>query len=157
MEKLSKHTKNRMRTLLNEVVEHYNSANRNQTDFGCIYAPTETSEGCAIGRKLPKRHMKIAKKCDELFNQSEEEHSNIVDLINGYYGLEVDISGIGVGSLFKLFKELRVGIPKVFRGLPQTFLSQLQSLHDCKDYWDTFGLSEEGQNKVKIIKERFEL
>lgn len=54
--------KKRMHKLLQETIEHYNSNNRSSTNNGlCVYIPDGgvKSEGCAIGRKLPKKYKSL--------------------------------------------------------------------------------------------------
>ena len=117
--------KKRAYDLLDETVAHYTLKNRclDSQSNRCIYIPTNNkSEGCAIGRKLPKRYKK------EILKRS----LNI---------------GVGVRLLFK-----KLGTPKVFSGIDGRVLEGIQGLHDSSLCWTSEGLSDWGKKKYLEIK-----
>lgn len=48
-------------------------------------------------------------------------------------------------------------LPNWMQKLGGSFLEATQDLHDSKNNWDKKGLTERGKDKVKIIKENFDL
>lgn len=127
-------TQQRMLKLLNDTAEHYTKDNRNvafsekYSGYGCAYLPTDSSEGCAIGRHLSEIHKKLIEEKD------------------------LDTC-IGVGELFYEFKQEGVPIPEIFENLPMSFLGALQALHDMQDNWDATGLTDTGKKVVEYIRE----
>ena len=57
---MNSNQKQRMIDFLEETIEHYNINNRSTKGGTCVYKPPtgSLSEGCAIGRKLPKSYKK---------------------------------------------------------------------------------------------------
>lgn len=116
-----------MRVFLEETVNHYNSNNRSEGLVGsCTYIPLEgvQSEGCAIGRKLPKSYKKKINRDDP--------------------------SGVNFTGVETLFTTL--GTPKYFKGIPFRFLNEIQELHDGEWNWDENGLREDSRKVGYIIK-----
>lgn len=116
--------------LLEETAAHYNSDNRCESGTSCVYSPTTVglegkTEGCAIGRKLPKE---LAIKFDEISKNND------------------DMGGvISHHSLFDL-------LPNELKDLGADFLTDLQQLHDLTWNWDATGLSSSGLEDVNNIK-----
>ncbi len=121
--------KRRMIGFLDDTVNHYNLNNRSYFGGSCSYIPLDEScsEGCAIGRKLPKTYKK--------------------KLIDSSYNITASVSG-----LFEYF-----GVPKYFKGMPVSFLRQVQVLHDEPTHWTSEGLSELGVSYYEKIKTNFNL
>lgn len=111
---VSKRVKDRMQVFLEETVKHYNLGNRSLWNDVCAYVPEDCgkSEGCAIGRKLPKSYRK--KLMSDQF--SKYNHASIVELFDN------------------------MGIPKYFKGMPIDFLTFVQILHDDEREWGENGL-----------------
>lgn len=111
--------------LLEETAAHYNSTNRavKEGTSNCQYSPTATSEGCAIGRKLPK------------------ELAHFLDVT------PVSFSGKSVNS-----QEVFDLMPEELKRLGKRFLRELQSLHDRISNWNNLGLSELGKTRVLRMK-----
>jgi hypothetical protein len=126
MNKKDKRKTARMSELLASTMEHFNDGNRgldpNDSDI-CQYTPTEKSKGCAIGRCLSKKDLRVIK--DERLN------GNSIDTL-------IDREGLGLSKL---------------RGLSTNFLTDLQMLHDRSDNWNREGLSSDGRGSAKQIKE----
>ena len=115
-----KDLKQRMLDILNETAQHYNSNNRSNQNGKCTYIPLDPtkSEGCAIGRKLPKTSLALI----------VEENCNDK-------GIEVLLS-----------KEIPLGT--TFEGMSGNFLRRLQRLHDLDENWTDGGLSPQGKLKL---------
>jgi len=137
--KYSLKIRRRMAALLDQTVAHYNSKNRSVAQLSpdrvpnCYYVPVdpECSEGCAIGRLLPEKHVRqiMAAGCNSL----------------------------SVRSLFSHFRTNDIGIPKVFSGIPLSFLFKLQNLHDKGKYWNEDGISNLGTGHVTAMRDDFDL
>ena len=85
---MAKTIKQRMLDLLKETAEHYNANNRCITSStACAYIPDhpDESEGCAIGRKLPKYSK-------ELVIKKNLNTVGVVDLVD---------KGVPLGRVFK--------------------------------------------------------
>lgn len=121
--------KRRMIGFLDETVNHYNLNNRSYFGGSCSYIPLDEScsEGCAIGRKLPKTYKK-----------------KLINTIFNY--------GYGVSWLFEKF-----GVPKYFKEMPIEFLTSVQCLHDEPTHWTNEGLSDLGVSFYEKIKTNFNL
>ena len=115
----------RMRFILDDTTSFFNSNNRCYSRYSgsCLYYDRTTGYQCAIGRYFPG---------DEKFDVLREEDCNVQDLIRNYKYLWNEI--------------------KIFRGISKSFLTSLQNLHDCADFWNKDGLSDEGVEKVRRMK-----
>lgn len=119
-----------MQVFLEETVNHYNSNNRSAGSAGgCAYIPLEgvQSEGCAIGRKLPKSYKKKINRDGP--------------------------SGFNFGNVGVLF--IALGTPRYFKGMPLAFLERVQLLHDGDSNWNIFGLR--NKNALNNIIDEFGL
>lgn len=128
--------KEKQLAFLNETIAHYNSKNRCvDLKLGCVYAPTQTSAGCAIGRHLP---LELA----QGFDQLAKDNQGCPD-------------GIGWGvSADRIYSKL----PESLKELGMTFLARMQSLHDNENNWDSDGLNAPyGKQNVAEIVRDFEL
>lgn len=74
--------------MLEDMVNHYNSSNRSQEDCICRYIPLDKtkSEGCAIGRLLPKSYKKRV--------LTQKLNSQSVKVLFGYLGVPKKFKGI---------------------------------------------------------------
>lgn len=61
-----------------------------------------------------------------------------------------EIGEYGITSLFEY-------IPKRLKIMGLNFLLDIQGLHDTHEYWDSEGLTEEGQSRINYIKEYYNL
>ena len=118
---------------LQETVDYYSvnpDERRNvSATFSCKYTPQlPTSEGCAIGRKIP---LELAKQLDTGVDKETKK----------YIGSSVAIVAV--------FNQL----PNDLKVLGNSFLQSIQCLHDNEVYWDTEGLSKEGKVEVESITE----
>lgn len=111
--------------LLYDTVHHYNSGNRCVTDSVCTYSPItigkENSEGCAIGRWLSPE---LALQID---TERIGQNSSISDVIDLY------------------------PFPEWMKKMGRVFLKTLQNLHDSNSCWDETGLSQGGEDYVKVM------
>lgn len=125
-----KQVQKRMLKLLEEGVKHFNSNNRGMhPDFDvCVYVPPKdcNSDGCFIGRLLPQKHKKFV--------------------------VEQHVNEASVGTIFYKMALKKVEIPRVFRGIPETFLQDCQSLHDESNNWTPEGLSVRGEVYARDIR-----
>lgn len=122
--------KKRMQEFLEETVRHYNSKNRSTIrGTECVYIPQDSSEseGCAIGRKLTPEYKEL------IIKNKLNTNCNVI-------------------NLFK-----RLGKPEYFKGMPEHFLIRVQGLHDCEDYWNSKGLSDEGIDRLHDTIKLFHL
>ncbi len=112
---------------LEETINHYNINNRcvTKTDT-CLYSPIKNkSKGCAIGRHI--RDKKLCKKLDKFgILENSVNNDEVFDLL-----------------------------PKKLQRLGQSFLIEIQNLHDYTPNWNETGLSEQGKIAVKRIKKLF--
>lgn len=106
--------------LLN-TINHFNSTNRGWNGTDCIYGPTETSKGCAIGRWLEPE---VCKTLDSVF---------------------------AIQSIDAIIERDLVPIPQWMLELSKTFLVDIQELHDEETYWNTQGLSDGGIWRVRQL------
>ena len=113
--------------VLEDTKNLYNLNNRSYNkDLGwCVYAPSENSPGCAVGRLLSKR---LAKSLDKL--DSNDPWPQSVNKIFNHLPDEVQILGL-------------------------EFLEHIQHLHDRPDYWTVEGISDSGLVVYNGIKEQF--
>lgn len=122
--------KQRQIKFLNDTVAHYRLSNRSVSSGGtrCLYlAKDDNTEGCAIGRHLPKE---LALRMDDR-----------------------QFGNPGVWNNEALFNEL----PVWMKEMGMKFLSEVQNLHDLEENWSDDGISEAGLLYVKILKEVHEL
>jgi hypothetical protein len=112
--------------LLNETVEHYNLSNRgvNEATARCCYL-TDDGKPCAIGRILKE---------PEKFREYNYSIDVLID--KGYLDPARD------------FKEEYASLNDV--GL----LHSIQYLHDADFNWTKRGISEQGLDKVKYIRQQ---
>ncbi len=97
---------------------------------GCVYS-SENGNHCAVGRFLKKEL-----KQDATYSMwNDDDINNILD--------ELEIED---------FDECLV--PRA-KGHEKLFWTRLQMLHDGKDYWDSKGLTEEGEKEVTYLKEKY--
>lgn len=121
--------------LLEDTIKYYseNTERRCSSDDGCYYSPItigkeDVSKGCAIGRHLDKDFaLEIDKDYDEL---------NIKSLMKSKF----------IGNEDKF--------PDWMIKMKLDFLVSLQDLHDNNLYWDEKGLTQEGFEYVKEIKNK---
>lgn len=119
----------RMKVLLLETASFYNKHNRATTN-GCVYHPTITSVGCAIGRCLERKSILLE---DEI----EVRHSS---------------------TDYKWMLECYPNeIPDWLKEMDREFLSDIQKLHDNIDCWESTGLSSFGQEAVDRIMHQWNL
>ena len=122
--------KQRQIKFLNDTVAHYRLDNRSTSVGGmrCLYlAKDDSTEGCAIGRHLPKD---LAMRMDDrLFGNPGDWNNEI------------------------LFNEL----PSWMKEMGRNFLIEIQSLHDNNICWTENGLSGAGLRQVDTLKVQFEL
>ena len=118
-----KDLKQRMLDILNETAQHYNSNNRSNQDGRCTYIPTDPtkSEGCAIGRKLPKTSKALI--------------------------AEKGFNGFCVDALIAC----DIPLGETFEGMSVEFLNRLQSFHDADENWTNEGLSPIGKRELKLF------
>lgn len=120
--------KNKKLKLLEETILYYseNTLRRCRKDKTCFYDGSRNTEvesqGCAIGRILPKE---LAKQLDDEYTFG----SKLSDVVDVYHLLPIEIQDYGV-----------------------QFLSRLQQIHDANDYWDGNGLTEAGKIAVQRFK-----
>lgn len=118
----------RKASYLAKVIKTFNSENRATEDqrnncgaewTSCVYYPTETSNGCAIGMDLSSSlHAKI---------KAEQYNASASTLVIDF----------------------REDIPRWMDDFDGEFLNALQRLHDGKHYWDKSGLSTSGKRWIK--------
>lgn len=114
---------------LNETIAHYNSKNRCEINKRCKYSPIEgVSEGCAVGRHITDKEL-----CKHLDDLSAKDNGSV-----------------NIKEVFDL-------LPKNLQELSQRFLGNIQQLHDNPYNWTETGLSIEGLNYVRHIKQIFSL
>ena len=121
--------------LLEDTIKYYseNTERRCSSEDGCYYSPITIgkegiSDGCAIGRHLDKEFaLQIDKDYDEL---------NIKSLMKSKF----------IGNEDKF--------PDWMIKMKLDFLVSLQNLHDDNLYWDKNGLTQEGFEYVKEIKNK---
>lgn len=121
--------KNAQAAFLRETVKFYNSNNR-ATDGdsgGCVYHPTSSSPGCAIGRHQPNKEL-----CVQWTMRAAEGY--VKDIASHYSGTLGALEVLGVD-----------------------FLAHVQSLHDSSRYWTNYGISLSGVRGVEHICDTFEL
>lgn len=119
---------------LNDMIDYYseNPVERRCTneERGCFYSPETinlpNSEGCAIGRKLPR------------------DLANTIDK-NGEYDITSVFDDPGYFPL----------IPEELKCLGVDFLLLVQGLHDNNNNWSDKGLSKLGNDKVEYIKREY--
>ena len=121
-------TKEEKIALINETVAYYSEDPLRRCFYEsgeCFYSGTNnknaTSEGCAIGRLIPKE---LAEELDKEF----------------FY----DIGNSGVKEIFDR-------LPIDLQAYGVKFLSELQGLHDNPEYWREHGLSDEGAERVELL------
>lgn len=115
-------------TFLDETIKHYNSNNRAIIEGCCLYKSIpDVSSGCAIGRHLTPELATLLDSCTDLNSTSVEED--------------------------KIFNYL----PDNLKELGQSFLNQVQQLHDNSAYWNEEGLTSAGYEKVRLIKMHYGL
>lgn len=124
--------KRRMLIFLDETIQHYNRDNRSFNNFLCSYIPDDpsTSEGCAIGRKLSKSYKKKMMASEKF-------------------------SEINIRDVNRLFYELHT--PRYFKGMPLSFLKQVQGLHDDDNFWCRNGLTDDGEEFCRKLKTTYGL
>lgn len=117
--------------VLEDTVKYYSKApvsRRCRNSKGCRYtgeaAERPKSEGCAVGRIMPKA---LAVKLDK-------------------------IGGTSVSSVFFFHERGEIKLSKKILDLGVSFLSHLQALHDAASCWTSRGLSDYGKRKVECIK-----
>lgn len=112
---------------LDDTIEHFHAHNRGMEKLS---GNCSYVAGCAIGRHIPKS---LADELDCMCGDTSTSVSNIV-----------------------IFEKL----PPDMRELGKEFLSHIQGLHDYNRFWNTHTidgeLSEQGENKVKQIREYIE-
>ena len=120
--------------LLEDTIKYYseNTERRCSSEDGCYYSPITIgkegiSDGCAIGRHLDKEFALQIDKDDEL---------NIKSLMKSKF----------IGNEDKF--------PDWMIKMKLDFLVSLQNLHDDNLYWDKNGLTQEGFEYVKEIKNK---
>lgn len=124
--------KEKQLAFLEETVNHYNSTNRcvNTSNGECYYHPaTLDLEGVSQGCAIG-RHLdpELAKRLDIEFNRVPVSDDKVFVLL-----------------------------PDNLKELGEEFLSHIQLLHDTDPYWNTTGLSKQGEIFVDRIKEQFGL
>ena len=145
LKSIFKNTRNSSTTRMHAMLEYtgrfYNSDNRafrNDLNFsidpGCVYSPTKTSPGCAIGQHLTTETA-------WLFDNANKGG--------------VDSSIPTIKAIVKkdpsLKPEVFAATPEWLRTLPVEFLAYIQSLHDGELNWDEGGLSEDGKAEYEYI------
>lgn len=132
---MSEKLKKRQLEILEDTVKYYseNVLRRCVEDGACRYSPEslniqDISEGCAIGRLLPR----------DLCNKLDELDS---DLSVRYFFHKSD-------------RYPNLEIPQDILVLGKDFLIALQTLHDMDCYWDENGLSERGESFVGEIQQK---
>lgn len=133
---MSEKIKERQLEILEDTVKYYSEdvLRRCVDNDECRYSPEslniqDISEGCAIGRLLPR----------EICNKLDDLDPNL-----------------SARSLFDTERYPNLGIPQDILDLRKGFLTDLQALHDLNHHWDENGLSEKGKKLVSIIKQRIE-
>jgi len=121
------------REFLVSTVQFYTSENRSvhSGTNECLYAPTENSPGCAIGRFLNK----------DLALELDEKDTK---------GLAVSFVKLNTPDLFEQF-------PDWMKEMNISFLRKVQLLHDDSENWNENGISDKGKEIVKEIYEYHEL
>jgi len=132
--------KDKMRFLLEDTMEAYNSQNRSvsyyeddegnptKEEMECIYR-SDDGRKCAIGRWFP------------------EDNDIFESIIKGNRGIDV---------LTKKELEALYSIEE-FNGVSESFLKAIQDLHDVPENWDLNGLTLRGREKSQDIIKEFSL
>lgn len=120
---------------LQSTLDYYGAnpiARRNIAVGGtCKYQPLkETSEGCAIGRFMPK---------DKSYRDYCDSYGSITEILNIEWLVE--------------------RLPEWMRKMDLQFLSDIQKLHDSPlyEYWNAKGLTKDGKEYVNYIIVEYEL
>lgn len=99
----------------------------------CKYAPVkETSEGCAIGRKLIGT--------TEQKQAWDKSYASYMGIVGTYLGPINDVVDIR---------------PEWMKDMSMNFLQELQRFHDNKSNWADVGLTREGKYNLKSILEEY--
>lgn len=129
--------------LLEDTIKYYseNTDRRCISKKGCYYSPITVnkvgiSEGCAIGRHLDKDFALEIDKMDS--DENFLGDSGITSVM--YIMLKDD--------------ENKSKFPDWMLTMNQDFLTEIQALHDDNLYWDKNGLTQEGFEYVKQIKNK---
>jgi len=118
--------------LLEDTIKYYseNTERRCTDNRGCFYSPItigkeNISEGCAIGRHLDKD-----------------------------FALKIDkLDGDRLSVMLEK-EENKNKFPDWMLKMNPSFLSEIQGLHDAKSHWDKNGLTQEGLEYIKEIKNK---
>lgn len=115
-----------------DTIKHYNSENRCFGKHYCTYSPLSSgkegkSEGCAIGRHLDP----------EVAYQIDKDHRTS----SGEYAC---------ASISKKMMN-NYPFPDWMKAMEESFLSNMQELHDYMGHWDEKGISDFGWVAVKRI------
>lgn len=124
--------KARRKAFIEDEASFYHSGNRAVMPYGdgkyrCVYTPTETSPGCAIGRHLDRDCVII--------------RENLIG---------------SIGTFLQSYNAYLVNsTPLWMREMGSEFLQSCQTLHDEESFWDENGLSEAGKVRFNQILEEF--
>ncbi len=107
--------------VLQDTINFYTLKNRAINSLGSCKYLTKDGKRCAIGRLLNE-------------------------------GMEEDLMDCGMSVMcFMVDEEFDKVIPLWMRLLPNSFLQNVQILHDTETFWTNTGLTQEGIHKVKSI------
>ena len=127
--------------LLEDTIKYYseNPERRCVNTVSCYYSPITAnkesiSEGCAIGRHLDKDFALQIDKDDADFDGD----SGIITVL----------------SVMLEKEENKSKFPDWMLKMNPSFLSEIQGLHDAKSHWDKNGLTQEGLEYIKEIKNK---
>jgi hypothetical protein len=127
--------------LLEDTIKYYseNPERRCVSTVSCYYSPITAnkesiSEGCAIGRHLDKDFALQIDKDDADFDGD----SGIIQVL----------------SVMLEKEENKSKFPDWMLKMSPSFLSEIQGLHDANSHWDKNGLTQEGLEYVKEIKNK---
>ena len=125
--------------LLKETIDYYSIDPNNRRsldtemnpglhldDANCIYSPHGKSQGCAIGRLIPKA------------------------LANSFDSRTESIEEFGTPIVKDIFNEL----PTQLQELGINYLTNLQILHDSPFHWNEEGLTDRGEEFVEEFRQK---
>lgn len=121
--------KERMTAWIDHVAGFYNTGNRSlhvYSSDACVYAASERSPGCAIGKEDP-----IFAQFDDADNSSSIKSVFQYEQVTG-----------------------KTIVPDWMRDFGATFLQAIQDLHDNADNWNENGLTAFGRERVDYVKRR---
>ena len=134
-------TKDRKLAVLEDTITYYSEDPKRRCKQGkaCFYSGKSVkadTEGCAIGRLLPKE---VSEFLDETGYGGWEDEENAYFMLSS--------------SEYNKHKETMKSLPAWFKSLDTgNFFQRLQNLHDEDLFWDKNGLNLAGKQQVDAIK-----